>query len=288
MRRTLPPLESLWAFHIVAETGSLTAAAATLGVTQPAVSKRLRDLEAVLGCALVRRGANAISLTAPGQRYAAEIAPGFARLDAATQTLRQQTAPLRIRAYTTWALRWLIPRLSGFRDRHPGIEVEVTTSTATVDLAREGVDAAISTAPCARPPSPAARRLQAVVVAPFATPGLAAAWTHGDDRQHLIGSKVRAEDWLQWQRANGLSPLVRPLLYESTTLAIQAALEGLGIVICTPAFVVEEIATGRMVGLPGQSLITGDCYWLSLPSGRISPPLELFAAWLEEQAASVP
>jgi len=281
MRRTLPPLDSLWAFHLVSETGSLTAAAQALGVTQPAVSKRLRDLEALLGTALLRRGANAISLTAPGQRYAAAIAPGFAQLQAATQALRAQAAPLRIRAYTTWALRWLIPRLADFRRQHPGIEVEVSTSTAVVDLAREGVDAAISTAPCGRPPAPAARRLQPVVVAPFATPALAAAWAGGERR--LIGSKVRAADWPRWQAANALPP-AQPLLYESTTLAIQAALEGLGVVICTPAFVVAEVAAGRLAGLPGQPLVTGDCYWLSLPGGRVSPPLATFADWLERQA----
>ena len=60
MRNSLP-LESLWAFHVVADTGSLTAAAARLGVTQPAVSRRLRELEADLGVALVRRGANALA-----------------------------------------------------------------------------------------------------------------------------------------------------------------------------------------------------------------------------------
>jgi LysR family glycine cleavage system transcriptional activator len=287
MRRTLPPLENLWAFHIVAETGSLTAAAAVLEVTQPAVSKRLRDLEAALDCALVRRSANAISLTAMGGSFAAEIREGFTQLQAATQKLQSQTAPLRIRAYTTWALRWLIPRLSGFRDLHPGIDVEVSTSTAVVDLAREGVDAAIRTAPCGSPPSPHARQLQPVVVAPFATPALAAAHgTGGIAGGRLLGSKVRAGDWPQWQRHNGMAAQATPLLFESTTLAIQAAMEGLGIVICSTAFVGDELRTGRLASLPGRSLMTGDCYWLILPQGRIGAPLRIFADWLAREAAA--
>jgi LysR family glycine cleavage system transcriptional activator len=287
MRRTLPPLDSLWVFHIVAQTGSLTGAAAVLNVTQPAVSKRLKDLEASLGCALVRRGANALSLTPLGSRFAAEIGNGFAQLQAATQNLQAQDPPLRIRAYTTWAMRWLIPRLAGFRDQHPGIDVEVSTSTALVDLAREGVDAAISTAPGDRPPSPGALRLQAVAVAPFAAPGVANAWREGSvSGGRLLGSKVRAQDWPKWLHANGLTAPAPPLLFESTTLAIQAALEGLGIVICTPGFVRDDIREGRLLGLPGRTLVTGDYYWLILPSGRRTTPLRIFSEWLIQQSAA--
>ena len=282
MRQALP-LESLWAFHLVAETGSLTAAAAVMGVTQPAVSKRLRDLETSLGCALVRRGVNAISLTEPGRRFAEELSDGFARLQAATQRLRSASPPLRIRAYTTWALRWLIPRLSEFRQRYPDIQVEVSTSTAAVDLAREGVDAAVSTAPHDRPPSPAARRLQSVVVAPFAIPSMAGA---RQPKQPLLGSKVRQNDWPMWLQANGIGHTAQPLLFESTTLAIQAALEGLGIVICAPGYVRGEVGSGRLARLPGQALVTGDCYWLSLPGGRIDAPLQIFADWLVAEASA--
>ena len=125
MRDTLPSLGALRAFALVAETGSLTAAAARLNITQPAVSRRLRELEAELGIALVRRGANALRLTEAGARYAAAIEEGFARIRSATEALgAQSAAPLRVRAYTTWALRWLIracpasaPGMPGCRSR---------------------------------------------------------------------------------------------------------------------------------------------------------------------------
>ncbi|MBP0443841.1 LysR family transcriptional regulator [Roseomonas sp. SSH11] len=284
--RSALPFESLWAFYLVAETGSLSAAAAALGVTQPAVSKRLRDLEALLGCALVRRGANALSLTEPGRRFAEELGDGFGKLQAATQHLRSAPKPLRIRAYTTWALRWLIPRLPDFRQHHPGIDVEVSTSTAAVDLAREGVDAAVSTAPHDLPPSPTARRLQPVVVAPFSVPSLARTWCPGQPGYRLLGSKVRRLDWPMWLRANGMAAGAEPLLFESTTLAIQAALEGLGIVICAPGYVRSEVTSGRLVALPGKALRTGDCYWLILPAGRLDIPLQIFADWLEGEAST--
>lgn len=285
MQRTLPPLESLWAFHLIAETGSLTAAAAALGVTQPAVSRRLRDLETLLGCALVRRSANALRLTEQGQRFAQEVGRGFQHLESATRNLAAQSTPLRVRAYTTWALRWMIPRLGRFKAQNPGIDVEVTTSVADVDLARDGVDAAIRTAPIGRPPVAGARPLQPVAIAPFAAPALIAA--HPRDRLpgRLLGSKVRAEDWSRWLNRSGMAASGAPLLFESTTLAIQAALEGLGTVICSPSFVEEEVRTGRLQPLPPGDAMAGDCYWLILPQGRISPALRMFAEWLEREAA---
>lgn len=282
-----PPLQSLWAFHLIAETGSVTAAAAALKVTQPAVSRRLRELEEELGCALVRRGPNALSLTEKGARFAQDLRQGFAQIEAAARELQAQTAPLRIRAYTTWALRWLIPRLADFKRLNPGIDVEVTTSTAPVDLAREGVDAAVRTAPLDTPPSPTARRLQPVMIAPFARPDLAVSGA-GEDALpgRLLGSKVRARDWATWHRHAGLAGSPSPLLFESTTLAIQAALEGLGTVICPPGFVLADVRAGRLVALSGDSATAGDCYWLVLPQGRISASLQVFADWLVREATA--
>lgn len=293
MRDPLPPLAALRAFALVAETGSLTAAAARLNVTQPAISRRIRELEAALGVALLRRGANAVRLTEAGASYAATLAAAFGAIRAATEALGAgPAAPLRIRAYTTWALRWLIPRLGRFRARHPGLEVEVVTSVdPVVDFAREGVDAAIRSAPADSPPALGAARLQAVEVAPFASPGLAARIGRRIDPLEVpgvsaLGSRVRPRDWAAWRAAAGLPPsTVPPLLFESTSLAIQAALEGLGVVICPPAYVAEDLRRRRLrrvSTLPPAP--TGDHYWLLLPPGTARPAVRAFAAWLRAEA----
>jgi LysR family glycine cleavage system transcriptional activator len=281
----LPPLAALHAFALVAETGSLTAAAARLNVTQPAISRRLRELEAMLGVALLRRGANAVVLTEAGERYAAALLGALGAIRAATTELGAgPAAPLRVRAYTTWALRWLIPRLPRFRALHPGLEIEVMTSTSpAVDFAREGLDAAIRSS--AAPPAPGALRLQAVTLAPFATP--AALRRNGAAGLTRLGSRVRPGDWAAWQAAQGRAgPAAPPLLFESTSLAIQAALEGLGAVICPPAYVAEEIRRRRLVRLPGREAATGDHYWLLLPPGRGRPEAAAFRDWLVAEALS--
>lgn len=287
MRDTLPSLGALRAFALVAETGSLTAAAARLNITQPAVSRRLRELEEELGVALVRRGANALRLTDDGARYAVAIEEGFARIRKATEALtaRPET-PLRVRAYTTWAQRWLIPRLARFSARNAGLQVEVATSTAVVDFGRDPVDAAIRTAPGDVPPAPRATRLQAVIVAPYAAPALAR--THGAIAGlTLLGSRVRREDWRTWFAAQGEAlPKAAPLLFESTTLAIQAAMEGLGAVICSPAFVAPEVRRRRLLRLARHAVPTGDHYWLLLPPAAPRPEALAFRSWLLEEIAT--
>ena len=281
---TLPPLAALHAFALVAETGSLTAAAARLNVTQPAVSRRLRELEATLGTALLRRGANAVVLTEAGTRYADAVRGALDALRSATAELgADPRGPLRVRAYTTWALRWLIPRLPRFRANHPGIEIELVTSTApVVDFAREGLDAAIRSAGTA--PAPGAARLQGVTLAAFATP--AALRRAGPAGLTRLGSRVRPRDWAMWDAAQGGDPpAASPLLFESTSLAIQAALEGLGAVICPPPFVADDIRRRRLLRLPGQEAETGDVYWLMLPPGRCPPSVAAFRDWLVAEAA---
>lgn len=285
MLETLPPLAALHAFALVAETGSLARAAARLNVTQPAISKRIRALEEHLGVALVQRGANALRLTAEGESYAAALAAAFAAIrDATAAVAGSGQRPLRVRAYTTWALRWLIPRLPQFRAHHPGLEVEVTTSTTPVDFARDPVDAAIRTSDAA--PSLHAERLHPISVAPFATPALARrARRAGLAGITLLGSLVRPQDWGIWSAAQEIALPSSPLLFESTSLAVQAALEGLGAVIVSPMLVAEDVRRRRLAPLSRHAVATGDHYWLLLPPGPARPAALAFRAWLLEQMA---
>ncbi|WP_207538609.1 LysR substrate-binding domain-containing protein [Sabulicella rubraurantiaca] len=280
MAASLPPLPALHAFVLVAETGSLSAAAARLNVTQPAVGKRIRALEAALGHRLLLRGANSATLTEEGARYAGALRAAFSSMEEATAELRRASGPLRVRAYTTWAMRWLIPRLPRFRARHPGVEIEVSASIAPVDFARDAVDAAIRTGSRL----PGAIRLQALAVQPFAVPALAReARRDGLAPHSLLGSRVRPGDWATWAAASGVVLHGTPLLFESTSLAVQAALEGLGVVIVSPELVAEDVRRRRLVPVSGPAAETGDHYWLLMPRGVQRPDALAFRDWLMEE-----
>ena len=254
----LPPLGDLLAFALVGETRSLTRAAARLNVTQPAISKRIRALEEWLGVPLVERRANRIALTPRGVTYAAAAREGFSVLQGATDALLKPPAgPLRVRAYTTWALRWLIPRLPRYYALKPDNPVEVTTSLLPVDFSQDPVDVAVRMGP-AETPLPGATRLQRHSIAPHATPEVAAAARTDFGRATLLSSLARPRDWAMWAAARGVDLPPRSIAFESTSLAIQAALLGIGLVICAPMLVEDDLQHGRLVALDPVAAETED------------------------------
>src|SRR5690606_15158161 len=109
----VPPLNPLRVFDVVARTQNLTAAAAELHVSQSAVSRQIGTLEAYLGVQLFRRERLGVSLTEAGARYAQQIGPAFQAISDATEQItgRHDGCSVRVRAYTTFTARWLIPHL---------------------------------------------------------------------------------------------------------------------------------------------------------------------------------
>jgi len=285
MAETLPSFASLYAFVLVAETGSLTAAAERLNITQPAISKRIRALEAELGVALLRRGANAMQLTEAGRQFALSLAAGFSAIKQATDSLpNMPRRPLKIRTHNTWAVRWLIPRLRRFRARHPDYEFAVTTSLNPVDFARDGIDLAIISAD--RRPAPNAERLQPIYIAPYVAPSLASrVGQFGFDGLTLLGSHARPHDWALWFQKRGLSISAAPVLFESTMLAVQAALEGLGVVIVSPNLVRDDVQQKRLSSIAPTIVKTSSYFWLLLPLGTPRREAADFRIWLLEEIA---
>lgn len=283
MAETIPSLASLYAFVLVAETGSMTAAAERLNITQPAISKRIRALEAELGITLLRRGANAMQLTEAGRQFAQALAAGFTTIKQATESLpNMPRRPLRIRTHNTWAVRWLIPRLGRFRARHPDYEVAVTTSLNPVDFARDGIDLAIISAD--RRPAPNAERLQPIHIAPYAAPSVTSRIGQlGFSGLTLLGSHARPLDWALWFQKNNLQIKAAPLLFESTMLAVQAALEGLGVVIVSPNLVREDIRQKRLALMAQNVVRTSSYFWLLLPLGTPRREASDFRMWLLEE-----
>jgi LysR family glycine cleavage system transcriptional activator len=285
MARRMPPLADLHAFALLSETGGLTRLAAQLNVSQPAASKWIRALEERVGQALVQRLANRIVLTSAGAEYAAAGLPAFKVILAATEALlRPASGPLRVRAYTTWALRWLIPHLPHYQKLQPGHEVAETTSLVPVDFARDPVDVAIRLG-SAIPPAPGATRLQRHAIAPFAAPATAQRAKADLTRAMLLYSLARPKDWDSWAAARAVRLMERRVAFESTSLAIQAAAEGIGVVIAPLMLVNDDVASGRLVMLDKAPVATGDYYWLLLPPSSARPEAMTFSNWLVQEVS---
>src|ERR1700761_1658758 len=278
-RRSLPPLNALRAFEAAARHGSFKDAATELAVTHGAISRHVRLLEDWLGPpALFRRLNRRVVLTPTGAALLAETAPALDRLAAAAARHQGRggkppPAVLRVNALATFSLRWLLPRLAQFRDRHPEIEVRLATSTEPVDALSEPYDLIIRGGPdtfygftCH--PFLTERRL------PVCSPPLLERVPLDDVadlRAHtLIHTSTLPRVWPDWLAAAG-APDLQPAA--SLTLdyfypSLQAALDGLGVAMGPTALVADDLATGRLVApFPSVTLPTRG-YHVYLPDAR--------------------
>ncbi len=291
MARRLPPLNPLRAFEAAARLGSLTLAAAELGVSPVAVGRQVRVLEAHLGVALFHRRHRAIAPTRAGQVLCAGATEALDLLAAATRraTARARGEVLTIQSYTTFSQRWLIPRLPIFQRAFPAITLRLTAASGPVDFGSGEIDAAIRSGPPEHP-GMEADRLATIELLPVCT---AAVREHNDLRRPrdlarctLLYSLVREGDWAAWLRANRCGAL-RPahhLSFESSALAYEAALRGLGVAMGIRVLVEQNLRDGLLVApLPGSHVLT-DAYYLVRPSDRpASPALRRFREWLRTE-----
>jgi len=128
----------------VAGTGSLTAAAAVLGMGQPGVSRALAQLESRLGVRLVQRTTRAVALTPAGEAFREPAARALAALTEAVTAARGLTGPLRLGFSWSAAGRHTVPVLHAWRERHPERPVQVRRhDDRTAGLATGEVDVAV-------------------------------------------------------------------------------------------------------------------------------------------------
>jgi LysR family transcriptional regulator, glycine cleavage system transcriptional activator len=230
------------------------------------------DLEEALGVKLLNRGYRSISFTAEGERF-------FRIADSALQQLHdgvnalaggRDRQPVTITASIGVTGLWIMPRLGGFQQRHPDIDVRVAANNKVVDLRIGGADVAIRYCPASNAP-PGSQRLFGEAVAPVAHPSLGVSRLDPESvaRHVLIEYDDSNRPWLQWAdrlHSMGLSA-VKPkgvLRYNQYDQAIRAALEGQGIALGRIALIEPLLSQGRLVavGGAGADQAHGYAYWL--------------------------
>lgn len=291
---TASPLRALQAFSAVARTGTVAAAAEELAVTASAISHLVRQLEKRLGARLFTRKGRGLALTADGERLAAAVGPALAAIADALSVFVRQGAELRISTLSSFAVHWLIPRLSRFQARHPDIELLLSTSTRVVDLTTESFDCAIRLGRGDWPGVAAEELYREELVAACSPQWLAARRIRSPrdlTRAQLLQSKSRRGDWATWFKAAGVTDAKSGggPLFETRALAIQAAVAQMGIVMIDPRFIEAELAAGQLT-IPFPLRVTLDsAYWLVWRPGReVTRPVAAFRQWLTAEMAVAP
>ncbi|MGW8421287.1 MULTISPECIES: LysR family transcriptional regulator [Comamonas] len=280
------PLNALRMFDAAARHQSLTRAAQELHVTQAAVSQHIRNLEERLGKPLFRRLPRGLALTDEGQALWPVVAQSFERIE---QSLQQVAEPrpreiLTVGVVGTFAIGWLIPRLSQFQQLHPYIDLRLLTNNNRVDLAGEGLDAAVRFGDGAWHGTHAQMLLRAPL-SPMCTPMLAQQLREPADlaRQTLLRS-YRTQEWEGWFAGlEQAAPLARGAMFDSSLTLAEAAAQGAGIALLPARMFEHMLQQGRLVRPFAHEVDTG-AYWLTyLKSRQASAALQTFRQWLMTQ-----
>ena len=288
--RRLLPLNQLRAFEAAARHCSFTKAAEELGVTQGAVSRHIRALELRLGFPLFTRTAQGLQLSHGSRVFAQSLEDAYVRIARATDNLiaTHTHSVLTVRGYTTFFIRWLIPRLPEFQRRHPEIEVRLVAASDPVDFDRDAVDVGIRYGR-GQWPHWNCDLLFLDELSPICSPDYFAQRDSSSPQALLRGStllhhNLRPSDWAEWYRCANLAEEQKDNLYfEDLSIVYECARANLGIAIGQRSYVEDDLRSGRLVEPFGTVLRRDLGFYLVTPRERAdAPKIQVFRTWLAQ------
>jgi len=283
--RRLPSLNGLRAFEAAARLGSFVAAGEELNVTQAAVSRLVRLLEDRLGFRLFERMPNGLALTPQGRALQPGLTAAFDAIAGITQQVAamRSTPVLTLGVGPSFAMRWMIPRLASFYAAHPDIEVRLATGGA-INPFKDDWTCGILLGN-GDWPELAAEPLFSADLFPVCTAAIAQRLGKPSDlaSESLLQVVHSPEDWPLWLAAAGVK-LRRKALgpgFANYGMALQAALDGVGVAIGLRPYVEDDIAMRRLVAPFAISVPKGQAWYLVYrPFRETDPALTAFRDWL--------
>ena len=299
--RRLPALGALRTFEAAGRLSSFKAAAAELKVTPGAVSQQIRGLEDDLGVKLFTRTARSVALTEAGRRLAPALSTAFLQIKDAVEQIRPRTqSALSVESSGPIISKWLLPRLHRFAERYPDLSVSLRSVSQISPFEDEGADVRIR---FTQEPGPGlfSAKLCDEYLLPLASPELI---SRLDLRRpsdltrapllHDTSFEVFNDppDWQAWFAQAGLDPLgaQRGMRFDrhAADHAIDAAVNGAGIVLARRFLARTDMLDGRLVCPFGPVLHTPLSYFIVCPSGEeVRPEMAAVINWMLEEAAAV-
>jgi LysR family glycine cleavage system transcriptional activator len=291
MERRDLPLTALRSFEAVGRSLSFAVAARTLGVTHGAVSRQVSALEEKLGTRLLERGGR-LQLTEAGQALLADISPAFDRLTSALEAAATTTdqKAIVVNAPPTFTMKWLIPRLSLFQRQNAEAEVRLFTGICPVsEIKMDSVDVVIRRLPSNTAKLDSSSFLSSALIAvcapeliernrPTTIEELA--------RLPLIEAATAAVSWREWFDKAGyrLPNSARFSRFEQMFVALEAALEGLGVALLPSALILDDMAAHRLtVAWDQPGVYDRDYHFLKSPLTRNARMVTAFTNWLASE-----
>ncbi len=309
-----PPLNALRSFEAAGRHLSLRKAAQELFVTPAAVSHQIKSLETQLQVALFKRLPRRVELTPQGQQLLNGLTPALAQIAEAVNAAVAMNGSQRISLATTPALGslWLAPRLHRFTQAHPEMELQIFARTSLIDSVRAESD---------EEPSLLGNADLAIRSGDGHYPGLVAHWMFelsttpmcspdllvgprplerpDDLRHHTLlhhQTEIRQMDatrpsWKTWLNAAGIEDIdaQRGPSFNQVGMAMEAATDGMGVVLGMPVLASHDLSRGRLVMPFSLVLPIGASYYL-VHSKAVEnrPAVCALRDWILQQAHDEP
>lgn len=309
MSTRLPPLNALRAFEAAARNGSIDKAARELHVTPAAVSHQVKALENRLGVALFRRLPRRIELTSAGEALLPKLTSGFALLGEAVDSVQRQAYPGRVLLNVPQGLgsKWLMGKLPHFAGLYPDIDLRIAARATLADSARreqgdtenllEGGDLVIRFGH-GNYPDHVVHKLFGSFALPLCSPRLLqgphALRTPADLRyhtllhyQHDVMLDMDRPTWSTWLKEAGVRGIntARGPTFNHVTLAMEAAADGMGVVLGVPIVASADLESGRLVApFPLHLPLASAYYLVHAENADREPAVAAFRDWLLKEA----
>ena len=296
----LPPLAQLEAFEAAARHLSFTRAADELALTQSAVSRQIAALESFFGVPLFQRLHRALRLSDAGQVLQRAVREVLQQLHEVSGALRGPTRLQTVVVTTTagFAGLWLIPRLAGFTESRPDVDVRISASNTVMNLNRDGFDVAIRY-DTEEGAGTQGVRLFGEVVLPVCSPRLLrdarrALKAPQDLSHHCMlhmdtGPGSQLLEWPMWLRAMKIETLkpASVLHFSMYDQMIQAAVNGQGVALGRLPLLNSLLAQRKLVAPFKKSVASPRSYYVfRSDASRAKPEVNQFLAWLQAEASA--
>ncbi len=282
-------------FEAVARLGGVSKAAEELGVSPSAVSQQIRQLEQQFGVRLFRREKRRLLLTLDGERLFQTTTQAFRMMRDVRSAIQRQRENRHfiMRVSPSFAVRWLGPRIKSFLDIAPNWDLRIDAGPDFSDFETEVVDldlrygegdwSGLHTEPVVHD-----------LVLPMCSPGYLADLRAmsgdpiGQLRQaRLIDSVKTHYRWDFWLAKHGVmgERMVYPLRFDRSSMALQVACAGGGVVLESTTLALNELETGALVPLSTAfEVIRFPAYWIVCPARHTSRRIvRIFTDWMKDE-----
>ncbi len=245
----------LTAFEAVARNQSFSRAANELNVQQPAISRRVAELETDLGVPLVRRTRPSTGLTADGEVLYRALAASLVQVQGAVEriTSRSNNRPVRVGLTIGFAACYLLTRLGGFHETNPSVDLELVTRDLNAGYDVTDLDVVIvfsapHSLPGIRQVLFFTEELIAVAAPGYADGGDIPPSNLGDHRLLRLAGGAHGQDWDRFMAGSGgvLPPIGPGATFNSFMVYLQAALNGDGIALGWRGLLDDALTAGRL------------------------------------------